>query len=196
MRIINLIAAGMTSLALTVVPLASATDAGTVYPDHIMRLAEKAAQGPISEEDAEQLREFPELAAALPDYRNSTSETRVVRSKDRSPYACQTVTNTFHAITLFHQSFYDMETSVHFCWQGDNVVRVDPPQTHFSNVSSYANVVGEMHSIHHANGHEGYAKHVWHVENVIPHVGSWNHKYPYNEFNLYPGGGYHAHGSE
>lgn len=172
------------------------------YPTEIVELAKKANNGPLSDAEANQLiTEYPDLAAALPDYRpgKNSHEEFVTPEGDQTEEAqlsCSTAHRIHHSKTLLGETFYDLETSVRFCWEQSRVTQVDPPSSHFTNISPFANITGEIDKRAWVENEEGHAKHMYQVVNQIPWIGTWNTKHPYNEFILHAGGDASSWGGE
>lgn len=168
------------------------------YPIEVVKAVEKAFDSPLTEGEAELVRQYPELAAVTPDLAASTTESFTVATPSaqaRQAENCSEGMSTHHSKTLLGQTFYDMTTTVAFCWDGAYVNWVGDPQTSFANVSPTANVEGEHEKIA-APGQPGHAKHTWRVKNEIPVWGTINIKYPFNEFFLDAGGNVRTNSGE
>lgn len=184
------------TLAATLVPSAQAASEikpKDAYPTHIVEVVENAFSSPISDQDALILKDnYPELAALTPDFRPSSIESnlnlRTSPSISQAGSGCSGATGTNHARTLLGLTYFKMHTSVDFCWSGNQVNSVSNLRTHFTEVTSTARIDGEHHR-ETRPGYPGYARHAYMVSNEVPVWGTVGVMYPYNQFNLYAGGG-------
>lgn len=174
------------------------------YPAEVVSLVEKALDGPLSDIEADMLKsDYPELAAVIPDYRkNETELTRLsapLTSTLSSDSGCAYAAGTHHSKTLLGFTFYNMHTSVRFCWSkpsiwaNPEVTSVTNLETTFTDISSYAQIGQEIERTMNTGAY-GFARHKYLVINEIPNWGTWNTKYPENNFTMYPGGEFiHGH---
>ena len=139
--------------------------------------------------------EYPELAAVTPDYRDFGENVELAAPAAQGPaQGCRTATGTHHAKTVLGFTYFDMTTSVNYCWNARKVTSVSGLKTTFANVASTAEIGGEIEATT-ETGAQGYAKHVYMVKNVVPVWGQIGVVYPHNTFNLYKRASYsHTHG--
>lgn len=169
------------------------------YPIEVVAAVEKAFEHPLTLEEANLVREYPELAAVTPDISASFNEQTVLSQRsidlDRASSAnCSTGMSTHHSKTLPGTTFYDMTTTVDFCWDGAYVNWIGQPSTSFANISPTANVEGVNGTVIRP-GPPGYPKQSWKVKNENL-WGTFNIKYPFNEFWLDAGGNVRTNSSE
>lgn len=117
------------------------------YPDEIVQIVEKANDGPLADDEAALLvDDYPELAAVTPDYRSIESNSTVDEAEeivDRAA-SCRTAAATVHAKTLVGATFYRMNTTVYYCWDGFRVTRIDNPNTSFSDVAATVSIRSQL----------------------------------------------------
>lgn len=180
-------------------PTAHASDTRNIqpleeYPDEVTATVEKALSEPLEDSEADFLvEEYPDLASVIPDLRPNESEQTTYQlptTRQAAGNGCSTAAHNHHETTLLGNTFYNMNTTVDFCWSGNYVNSVSNMNTTFSNIDNFANIVGEFQRIE-SPGYPGHAKHTYQVENRALGV-SISTKYPYNEFFLDAGGSFRA----
>lgn len=163
------------------------------YPEEIVQLVEKANDGPLDDDEAALLiGGYPELAAVTPDYRNVQSSDAVdvdgVEGAVDRAASCRTAAATVHAKTLLGATFYRMNTTVYYCWDGFRVTRIDNPNTSFSDVAATVSIRSQLQNRSWVRGGIGGAISAYEVANEVPVWGTWNVKHPNNTFAMYGDG--------
>ena len=196
-----IVAACLTAACLSTMQTANAADTKSPYQTEVVDLAKKASEGPLTDDEANRLiSDYPDLAASLPDYRPGKSTEKEYVVPDQTTEDNQAEAHTTEKCSTAHraeelrslivqQVLYEMETSVHFCWNELRVTKVDPPVSEFRNVYEWQNIEGEISNRAWIDdNHEGHAKHMYQVANEIPYVGVVGRSHPYNSFTFKPGG--------